>query len=192
MQRRHLLLAVLAAGPLATGAHAQTEAAAPLVGAPKILQALNPKDVAIDRPGQDPSIALQVQFGFDSAELTPHGQRQLDELARALADRSLATAAFELGGHTDRVGEHGYNMRLSQARARAVMQYLQTTHGVQANRLQAVGYGFTRPIDPARPAAPINRRVEVRRLAGTVQAPNLAPSNSPPPAGHGSVVPSPR
>jgi outer membrane protein OmpA-like peptidoglycan-associated protein len=48
-------------------------------------------------------------------------------------------------GHTDTRGRLANNMRLSQARAEAVMRYL-VEHGVSAARLEAQGYGPTRLI----------------------------------------------
>ena len=68
-------LALALAGGLAREALAQDDNA-PVVGAPKIIEALS-KDVVLDRPGnngapaprRDPSISLQVQFAFGSAQL---------------------------------------------------------------------------------------------------------------------------
>ena len=97
-------------------------------------------------------------------ELTPHGQRQIDELAQALASKSLSSVGFELIGHTDQVGDAQYNLRLSLERANAIRDYLQLTHGIAPERLQAIGLGFSRLADKAHPRAPINRRVEVRRV----------------------------
>lgn len=173
--KRTLLSLVLALGlaaPLL--APAQESGDAPLVTAPKIVEALT-KDVVIDQPGaaarprRDPSISLQVQFTFGSAELTPHGKRQLDELAMALSEQALAASSFQLAGHTDAVGGQDANMRLSLGRADAVKAYLIEAHGVAASRLQTIGYGPTRLAEPGRPNAAVNRRVEVVRLAGAPQ-----------------------
>lgn len=201
MHRRSLLaLAGLAAAGLAQA----EEIPPPVVGAPKILEALNPKDVVLDNPGaagssrpprRDPAISLQVQFGFDSAELMPQGRRQLDELALALNDKALAVSGFELGGHTDKVGDAAYNVRLSMDRANAVRAYLIDMHGIAAQRLQAIGFGYARLADPSRPTAAVNRRVEVRRVSGMRPAPAAnRPANAPTPATSPSdrLVPTPR
>lgn len=200
MQRR--LILALAGLALATAAVAQTETPPPVVGAPKILEALNPKDVVIDRPGvssarparRDPSINLQVQFTFDSAELMPQGKRQLDQLAMALNDKALAVSGFELAGHTDQVGDADYNLRLSLERANAVRAYLSEVHGIAPQRLQAIGYGFTRLLDRANPTAAVNRRVEVRRVNGMRPAPSSNVTTVRPPASNGSgrLVPTPQ
>ena len=72
------------------------------------------------------------------------------------------TLKVEVQGHTDNVGGDAYNQTLSEARARAVADWL-TRHGVAATRLSAHGYGKTRPTadnkdDEGRAK---NRRVEI-------------------------------
>lgn len=193
LHRRRALAAVaqLAAASLAPfvpGAQAQGTDG-PLVTAPKILESLTDKDIVLDRPGarRDPSIDLQVPFAFDSAHLLPQGQRQLDELAMALSNQALADWAFVLAGHTDGVGDADYNLRLSMARAETVKAYLVQAHGIAPGRLQSIGYGYTRLRDPANPAAAVNRRVEVRRVALAAAA---APAPRPAPGGR--LVPTPQ
>lgn len=196
MQRRHMLGAALTLATtlgLAPLAHAE-DAEAPVVGAPKIIEALTAKDIVLDRPGQParrpaaPRVAainLQVQFTFDSAQLMPQGKRQLDQLAMALGHQALLNAAFEVAGHTDRVGDADYNIKLSHARAQSVKAYLGEAHGIAPERLQTIGYGFSRLLDPAHPRAAINRRVEVRRLGAT-------PSTRPAQPSGGRLVPTPQ
>ncbi len=69
-------------------------------------------------------------------------------------------------GHTDSVGTEAGNMRLSQKRAEAVRAYL-VQKGVAADRLEAVGYGPTKPIATNKTAKgrALNRRTEFRILA---------------------------
>lgn len=202
MQRRRFVQALLVGASLSSGSPVFAEDA-PIIGAPKILDALRSKDIVLD--SQAPAaptasqrapasrgaiIALQVQFTFGSAELLPHGKRQLDELAMALSDRSLASAAFELAGHTDAVGDAVSNLRLSLERADAVKQYLVQAHGLNPARLQTIGHGFNRLADPARPQAAINRRVVVRRLPGPVRTEEAGQAR-PLPATGGRLVPTP-
>ena len=200
MKRRSLLTAMVLPLACAQGlALAQdADADAPIVRASRIVEALMARDIVLDKPGaakpaggnphggaKPPSAAaidLQVQFTYDSAELRPQGKRQLDELAMALNNQALRTAAFELAGHTDRAGSHAHNMRLSLERAEAVKAYLMTAHNLPAQRLFAIGFGFTRLADPARPEAAVNRRVEVRRLSGSPVAEKAG----------GAIVPTPR
>jgi OOP family OmpA-OmpF porin len=71
----------------------------------------------------------------------------------------------EVGGHTDSAGGDGYNLRLSQDRAQAVLDYL-VENGVERTRLSAKGFGEGQPLadnatDGGRRQ---NRRVELKRL----------------------------
>ena len=52
---------------------------------------------------------------------------------------------IELSAHTDSKGSNAYNLKLSEARARSVVNYL-VSKGIAAERLQAKGYGETMPI----------------------------------------------
>jgi outer membrane protein OmpA-like peptidoglycan-associated protein len=75
-------------------------------------------------------------------------------------------------GHTDDVGNDARNQDLSERRARSVMEYLRS-HGIEASRLTARGFGETRPLRPIeglrgralRDARAQNRRVEFRILS---------------------------
>ena len=65
-------------------------------------------------------------------------------------------------GHTEAVGNDGYNQKLSEARAQAVMAWL-TSNGTSANRLAARGYGKSRPVatNDTDEGRALNRRVEL-------------------------------
>jgi outer membrane protein OmpA-like peptidoglycan-associated protein len=189
---------------------AQNTDEARVVDSDAILKALTnvPKAIVLDAngrqvPPRDPSIDLQVQFDFNSATLRPNGRRQLDELAKALNNKMLIQSGFELGGHTDRVGDAQYNIRLSTDRANAVKAYLMGNHNVAAGRLQTAGFGFSRLADANRPTAAVNRRVEVRRIlvlspSNNAQPQSMSPSTAPTmqnnPTGNsgGRLVPTPK
>ena len=70
-----------------------------------------------------------------------------------------------LEGHADATGKEGYNLSLSERRARSVRQYLMSAYGVPGERLQAVGRGELDPFDAADPRASVNRRVEFTNLS---------------------------
>jgi outer membrane protein OmpA-like peptidoglycan-associated protein len=172
LNNRQMLCSLVAVSALLTSpiALATGETSGP-VSSDRIIRSLS-RDIVLDQPAQgggvavaQPSVDLYVQFAFNSAELTPLGRRQLDELGKALNSRSLLTWGFELAGHTDAVGAADYNMRLSLERANAVKHYLVTMHSLNPGRLLPVGFGFTRLADPANPRSVINRRVEVKRVA---------------------------
>ena len=54
---------------------------------------------------------------------------------------------IEIGGHTDNKGKQDANLKLSQSRADAVVQYL-IIKGVNRTRLVAQGYGDAQPVAP--------------------------------------------
>ena len=72
-----------------------------------------------------------------------------------------------MAGHTDAKGSAVYNKQLSLKRAEAVKRYL-VGKGIDAGRLDTVGYGSERLLTPDNPQDPSNRRVEIRDLGRPV------------------------
>lgn len=110
------------------------------------------------------SASLLVLFQYNSAELTPKARRQLDAVATALKSPKLDRYRFELQGHTDAAGGEEYNLSLSEQRAQAVFDYLVVQHGIDPQRLTAVGVGENDLLDPRNPTAEVNRRVKIVNL----------------------------
>ena len=111
-------------------------------------------------PASEPSRALPlVLFRTARAELLPAAAPALDSLAALM--RRFPAVRFRIEGHTDRLGETDKNQALSQQRAEAVKAFL-VQAGIEANRLETIGYGDARPIFVA--PNPGNRRVELRPL----------------------------
>jgi outer membrane protein OmpA-like peptidoglycan-associated protein len=103
-----------------------------------------------------------VHFETNKWELLPESFPILDEVARFLQEHTeLHEVVIE--GHADDRGTAAWNLRLSKHRAQSVVEYL-VKKGVKRSRLSYVGYGDTRPLNPARTdeARAENRRVEVR------------------------------
>jgi len=100
-----------------------------------------------------------IEFRTGSAEILSASNPILDDVLQVLNDAKDMKLRIE--GHTDSQGGDELNMKLSQQRADSVRRYLERK-GVAANRLQAVGYGETKPIDTNRTASgrQNNRRVE--------------------------------
>lgn len=118
-------------------------------------------------PGKEagkPAIDLYINFEFDSAVLKTDGILVLQSLAVALKDPRLVNYRFEIAGHTDAVGTIEYNQKLSEARAKAVIEYLFQYHKLLADRLVPVGFGKSRPLDASRPNDGINRRVQITNI----------------------------
>lgn len=84
-----------------------------------------------------------VFFDTGLSTLSKASFKELNELTRVLELKPQMS--IELAGHTDSIGKESSNMTLSQARADAVKKYL-ISKGIEAHRIQAVGYGETRPI----------------------------------------------
>ena len=126
-----------------------------------------PATPAAAKPATDDtpsSLALPVQFAFDSARILPDAYRQLDAVAAGIKLVG-PTAKIVIEGHTDAVGSAQYNLRLSSQRAEAVRTYLITRHGIDPARLRVVGMGKFAPLNKVSPNAPENRRVEFRAEA---------------------------
>jgi outer membrane protein OmpA-like peptidoglycan-associated protein len=116
-----------------------------------------------DTAAHDQSVNLNVPFDSNSSALTPQASAQLAQLEIALNSATLSKDRFTVAGHTDAKGSAQYNKQLSQRRAEAVKGYL-VSKGIDAKRLDAVGYGSERLLSPDRPEDPGNRRVEIRDL----------------------------
>jgi outer membrane protein OmpA-like peptidoglycan-associated protein len=115
-------------------------------------------------PGSGVVPDLKIQFGSNSADLSPDARATLDALAEAMNREELRELRFEVAGHTDAKGSDKYNQELSRRRAASVVGYLAEDRGVGGGRLRAVGYGESRLVDPANPNSGANRRVEVRTI----------------------------
>ncbi len=86
-----------------------------------------------------------VNFEYNSAEIMPSSLASLTQVLRLLMTNP--EVKIELAAHTDDRGNDKYNLKLSQKRAASVRNYL-VEKGIDASRLQAVGYGKTKPLVP--------------------------------------------
>ena len=101
-----------------------------------------------------------VNFITDSDILVEGSKKDLDSLASYLKKHPEWNATIE--GHTDDAGDAEHNLKLSQARATRVKNYL-VNKGINASRITAIGYGETRPKSKGKTKEDrmLNRRVEV-------------------------------
>ena len=101
-----------------------------------------------------------VLFDFDKSNIKPEYYRFLDDAAKVF--EMNPAIKVEVQGNTDNIGTAKYNMGLSLRRANAVMQYL-VNKGVAPSRLNARGFGFSRPVatNDTDEGRALNRRVEL-------------------------------
>ncbi len=137
----------------------------PIVSANEIALQLSPtRGLAITAAQPTSSSLPTVTFEFNSFRLTPHAEKQLDQVGKALNMPAFQDSKFVIAGHTDALGNDGYNQRLSQQRAESVVDYLTYRLGLDRSRLSAVGWGESRLLPDVPPDSPANRRVEVLNI----------------------------
>ena len=108
-----------------------------------------------------PKIDLEIQFDYNSADISKTSMAAAQELGKALSNPSLKGSTFVVAGHTDAVGSEPYNLDLSERRADTIKRFLTEKFGINGADLVTVGYGESKPKDASAPTDPINRRVQV-------------------------------
>lgn len=160
-------------GPIAVGTGTTTlKARASSTGAPD--SAVSSATYVVEAPPPPPpparvavtkeKIELREKVFFDTAKATikPESFGLLDETAQVLKDHP-EVGKVVVEGHTDNVGKAAVNQKLSQGRAESVVKYL-AGKGVASSRLEAKGYGETKPVadNATAKGREANRRVELR------------------------------
>jgi outer membrane protein OmpA-like peptidoglycan-associated protein len=102
-----------------------------------------------------------IYFDFNKSDVKPESEPALKEINKLLSG-NLNLKVF-IVGHTDNVGGVDFNMKLSQARADAVVKALTTTYKINPQRLKAYGVGQLAPVMPNKTeeGRAKNRRVEL-------------------------------
>jgi outer membrane protein OmpA-like peptidoglycan-associated protein len=130
------------------------------------------QEVSLDAAGMANSISntgsvaiYGINFDTASAVIKPESEPAIDEIVKLLTNKP--TLKVGIIGHTDMVGDAASNLKLSQARAQAVITALVSKHGIAATRLVAFGAGPWAPLasnktDSGRAK---NRRVELVEIA---------------------------
>jgi outer membrane protein OmpA-like peptidoglycan-associated protein len=102
------------------------------------------KDIPLQPIEVNASVVLRnIFFDFNKYDLEPQSQAELDKVVQLLQENP--TVKIQLEGHTDNIGNAADNLKLSENRAKAVVNYL-ISKGVDNKRLVAKGYGATQPI----------------------------------------------
>jgi outer membrane protein OmpA-like peptidoglycan-associated protein len=112
-----------------------------------------------------PSVAITIEFDYDSDRVRGDQRGKIDSLIAALSDAALAGTSYAVVGHTDAVGSEGYNCDLSLRRAASVTRMLETSY-VNVP-LYPVGWGEYVLKNEFDPRAAENRRVTFLRLPDT-------------------------
>jgi outer membrane protein OmpA-like peptidoglycan-associated protein len=108
-----------------------------------------------------PKIDLEINFDYNSANISNRSLPSVQALGRALSNPELKGSTFVVAGHTDAVGSDSYNQDLSERRADSIKRYLVDKFAIAGSELVTVGYGKTKLKDPANPLSEVNRRVQV-------------------------------
>ncbi len=131
----------------------------------KLREKLKKTGVGVTRDGDNLILNMpsNITFAVNQSTLKPDFVEVLDSVAEVL--KEYKSTMIEVAGHTDSTGTDSYNQLLSQSRAQAVSDEL-VKFGVQAVRIDTVGYGETRPVasNDNEPGRQQNRRVELTLL----------------------------
>jgi outer membrane protein OmpA-like peptidoglycan-associated protein len=117
-----------------------------------------------------PRIDLEINFDYNSADISAKSLPSVQALGRALSNPELKGSTFVVAGHTDAAGGQSYNQDLSERRADSIKHYLVDKFGIAGTDLVTVGYGKTKLKDPANPLAEVNRRVQVVNMENKATA----------------------
>jgi outer membrane protein OmpA-like peptidoglycan-associated protein len=108
------------------------------------------------------SIVLEnIFFEFNKTKLLPSSFEELDKVVEFVLNNDIKL--IEISGHTDSKGSESYNQKLSEGRAKSVMEYL-ISQGIESDRITFKGYGESKPIDTNKTeeGQARNRRVEFK------------------------------
>lgn len=95
-----------------------------------------------------PEITVWILFETDSASVKDtESLRQMNEAGKAFESSELAPYRFQIVGHTDDTGGEEYNLSLSRARAKAVLDYLTNNFNVDSSKFDVIGLGEAYPAE---------------------------------------------
>jgi len=122
--------------------------------------------ICMERIKVGSSIVLRnVFFDVNKATLRPESEAELERLSEILVHNP--TIKIQISGHTDSDGNDDHNLKLSDARAHAVVDYLVNKKSISQDRLSWKGYGETQPVAPndTPENKQLNRRTEFEILS---------------------------
>jgi outer membrane protein OmpA-like peptidoglycan-associated protein len=130
----------------------------------------NERQEIADQIVDKPNIDLEINFEYNSADISSKSLPAVEALGRALTNPDLKGSTFIVAGHTDAAGGDSYNQDLSDRRADSIKRYLMDNYHISPADLVTVGYGKTKLKDPNQPLSEVNRRVQVVNMANKTTA----------------------
>jgi outer membrane protein OmpA-like peptidoglycan-associated protein len=117
-------------------------------------------------PAPRPAVTLNVLFGSNSDTIPSTSFAEIDKLGTLLSWPQYNDYRIQLEGHTDSQGNARKNQALSEKRVQNIKNYLVQNFRLAPERIQAVGYGASRPLasNDTPDGRSQNRRVEVVNL----------------------------
>jgi OmpA-OmpF porin, OOP family len=111
-----------------------------------------------------------INFKFNSAELSDEAKATLDQLASKVKESK--GYVLEIQGFTDKTGNDGYNLGLSQGRSESVVRYLSQQHQVPLFRMFVLGLGSSKEVEDnkTKKGRAANRRVEITLLKSELES----------------------
>jgi len=136
---------------------------APDFCSPRAKKKLTRSLASANKKEQTIAFSKLITFDSNSSTINTQSYATLNKLAEVLNYKKIRSNIIRIEGHTDLMGAVEYNQYLSEQRALAVKRYL-VSKGVEAHRLETMGYGFKHLYDKEHPKDGINRRVEFVNL----------------------------
>lgn len=137
---------------------------------PQVVAAAEPAPAPVPEKKVIQTYELLVQFDFDKSVIKSAYEPQFEEIAQVLKDNPDITLMIE--GHTCWIGTEVYNQGLSERRANAVRQKFIDEYGIAADRIDAEGFGESRPVADNTTLA--GRRKNRRAIAITLGPDNVS------------------
>ena len=123
-----------------------------------------PPQARAQAPLKKVAFSADSLFDFNKSALKPSGSEALDKFASDLKGANYDVV--KVTGHTDRIGSHGYNMKLSTRRAEAVKSHLSGRAGIPADKITATGVNGAHPV--TRPGECVGQK-PTRKLISCLQ-----------------------
>jgi len=121
--------------------------------------------ISLDMIVNEPIVLRNIYYDFDKWDILPESALELDRLVSFTKENP--ELKVELGSHTDARGTQQYNLKLSQLRAKAAVDYI-VSKGVNKSNVKGIGYGESQLINKCVPLSQCtpaqhreNRRTEL-------------------------------